>query len=88
MNIKDLEEKLEEIGVDKADYNLGNRPIRPFELGIKKEKERWDVFQAAERGDINIIESFDNEENACKLVLDYLVMRKNRKEKRAQDTGV
>lgn len=88
VNIKQLEEKLEEIGINKADYNLGNRPIRAFELGIKKEEKRWEVFQATERGDVNIIESFDNEENACELVLDYLAMRKKRKERRAQGTEV
>lgn len=41
------------------------------------------MFQAAERGDINIIESFDNEENACKLVLDYISNEKKPKGKKS-----
>lgn len=80
MNIKELKDKLEEIGIDQEDYNLGDRPIRPFELGMKKEGEKWEVFQAPERGEVNIIEGFEDEEDACELVLDYLVMRKERKE--------
>ena len=82
MNIKKLKEELEEIGIDREDYNLGDRPIRPFELGIKYEGKKWEVFQVLERGDVNTIESFDNEGSACELMLDYLEMRKRRKERR------
>ena len=82
MNIKKLKEELEEIGIDREDYNLGDRPIRPFELGIKYEGKKWEVFQVLERGDVNTIESFDNEGSARELMLDYLEMRKRRKERR------
>lgn len=82
MNIKELKDKLEEIGIDREDYNLGDRTVRPFELGMKKEGEKWEVFQVTERGYVNIIENFDNEGDACELVLDYLVMRKRQKERR------
>ena len=43
------------------------------------------MFQTPERGEVNIIESFEDEEDACELVLDYLVMRKERKERWKRD---
>lgn len=46
-----------------------------------KEVNEWKVYQSLEKGKINIIDTFDNENDACELLLKYLVMRKNRKER-------
>lgn len=81
MNIKELKDKLEKLGIDEKDYNLDNRPKGTFQMGIERKGEKWEVFQTTERGGVNIVESFDKEKDACKLVLDYLVMRKKQKER-------
>ena len=81
MNINDLKAKLKILGIEENDYNLGEKPIRELEMGLIKDTNQWQVYQSLERGEINIIDSFENESDACELLLKYLVMRKNRKER-------
>ena len=81
MNKNDLEIKLKNLGIDESDYNLGKKPIRDLEIGLMKEVNEWKVYQSLEKGEINIIDTFDNENDAYELLLKYLVMRKNRKER-------
>ncbi|GGB67789.1 hypothetical protein [Fictibacillus barbaricus] len=81
MNKNDLEIKLKNLGIEENDYNLGEKPIRDLEIGLMKEVNEWKVYQSLEKGEINIIDTFDNESDACELLLKYLVMRKNKKER-------
>lgn len=50
-------------------------------MGLIKDTNQWKVYQSLEKGEINIIETFENESDACELLLKYLMMRKNRKER-------
>ena len=78
MNISELRSELEKIGLDKKKYNLGNRPIRELELGLIKEDNKWIVYQSFEKGGYNIIKTFDNEEEACSLILYFLKLEKKK----------
>lgn len=60
--------------------NLGNKPIQELELGMRHEDDKWIVYKALERGKINDIMSFDNESDACDLILNTLKRYKKRDE--------
>jgi hypothetical protein len=81
MNKNDLKLKLESLGIENNDYNLAEKPFRELEMGLIKDTNQWKVYQSLEKAEINIIETFENESDACELLLKYLVMRKNRKER-------
>lgn len=74
--------KQEKLGIEEYEYNLGDKPIRELEIGIMSESNLWKFYQSLERGKVNIIDTFDNEYDACVLLLKYLVMRKNRKDRK------
>lgn len=61
-------------------YNLGDRPMRHNELGIRLVDGKWQLYQSFERGGYNVIDTFDKESDACELLLYYL-----RSEKRSQE---
>ncbi|OOR17522.1 hypothetical protein [Bacillus cereus] len=86
MNISELKTRLNELGIEEHEYNLGDKSIGELELGILKEEKVWKVYQSLERGGMNIIDTFENENenenDACELILKYLIMRKNRRERR------
>ena len=76
MNIKQLEKELEIIGLDKTKYNLGDRSMRELELGLIQENGIWIVYQAFEKGGYNVVKTFDNEDEACDLMLYFLKLEK------------
>ncbi|MGM0806823.1 MAG: hypothetical protein ACQET8_18920 [Bacillota bacterium] len=78
MDKENLHIKLKTLGIDENEYNLGEKPIREFEIGLMNTSGHWQVYQSLEKRDINIIETFDNEKEACELLLKYLVMRNNK----------
>lgn len=82
MSISELKTRLNELGIEEHEYNLGNKSIGELELGILKEGEIWKVYQSLGRGGMNIIDTFENENDACELILKYLIMRKDRRGKR------
>ncbi|MCD4645797.1 hypothetical protein AR454_25815 [Bacillus mycoides] len=82
MNISELKTRLNELGIEEHEYNLGDKSIGELELGILKEEKVWKVYQSLERGGMNIIDTLENENDACELILKYLIMRKNRRERR------
>ena len=61
-------------------YNLGDKPMRHDELGIRIVDGKWQLYQSFERGGYNIIETFDNESDACESLLYYLRSEKERQE--------
>lgn len=82
MDIFELKQKLDTLGIEESEYNLGDKPLRELEIGILKESNEWKVYQSIEKGEVNIIDTFNNENDACELLLKYLVMRKNRKDRK------
>ena len=78
MNISQLRNELEKMGLDEKKYNLGNRPMRELELGLIREENKWIVYQSFEKGGYNIIKKFDNEEEACNLILYFLKLEKKK----------
>ncbi len=78
MNINQLKSELEKIGLDEKKYNLENRPMRELELGLIREDNKWIVCQSFEKGGYNIIKTFDNEEDACDLILYFLKLEKKK----------
>ncbi|MBE6050758.1 MAG: hypothetical protein E7214_08910 [Clostridium sp.] len=78
MNISQLRSELKKIGLDEEKYNLGNRPMREMELGLIIEDNKWIVYQSFEKGGYNIIKTFDNEEDACNLILYFLKLEKKK----------
>ncbi|PQZ47040.1 hypothetical protein CQZ94_29060 [Bacillus sp. MYb209] len=82
MHISELKTRLNELGIEEYEYNLGDKSLSELELGILKGGGTWKVYQSLERGGMNIIDIFENENDACELILKYLIMRKNRREKR------
>lgn len=73
MRIQDLEKEIQKFGLNPLNYNLGNNQIiRELQLGIRKENNEYVVFQSLEKGRMNIIKKFDNEDDACNLFMEYL----------------
>ncbi|KMQ17001.1 MULTISPECIES: hypothetical protein [Bacillus cereus group] len=77
MNISELKTRLNELGIEEYEYNLGDKSLSELELGILKGEGTWKVYQSLERGGMNIIDIFENENDACELILKYLIMRKD-----------
>lgn len=50
--------------------------MREVELGLIIEDNKLIVYQSFERGGYNIIKTFDNEEEACNLILYFLKLEK------------
>ena len=73
MNRAELEQLIQRLGLSEYQYNLGTRPIRELELCLKHENNKWIVFRALERGGDHIIEEFNNESDACEMILDFLL---------------
>lgn len=82
MKVDELRTELGRLGIEEYDYNLGDKPIGELEIGIICESKIWKVYQSLEKGEVNIIDTFDNEYDACELLFKYLVMRKNRKDRK------
>ena len=61
-------------------YNLGDRPMRHNELGIRLVDGKWQLYQSFERGGYNVIDTFDKESDACEALLYYLRSEKGRQE--------
>ena len=61
-------------------YNLGDRPMRHNELGIRLVDGKWQLYRSFERGGYNVIDTFDKESDACELLLYYLRSEKGRQE--------
>lgn len=78
MNISQLEKEIEKLGLDKNKYNLGNKPMRELELGLMRENSMWLVYQSFEKGGYNVIKTFDNEYEACDLILYFLKLEKKK----------
>ncbi|SMC29140.1 hypothetical protein SAMN02745134_03789 [Clostridium acidisoli DSM 12555] len=78
MNINELENKIHKLGLDTYKYNLGNMPMRELELGLIRENNKWIVYQSYEKGGYNIIKTFDNEDEACDLILYFLKLEKKK----------
>lgn len=78
MNINELEKAIEQFGLNKYKYNLGNMPMRELELGLLRENNKWIVYQSFEKGGYNIIKTFDNEDEACNLILYFLKVEKKK----------
>jgi len=78
MNISELKKELKKMGLDHYKYNLGDMPMRELELGLLRENNRWIVYQSFERGGYNTIKEFDNEDEACDLILYFLKIEKKK----------
>ncbi|MBB6716537.1 hypothetical protein H7E68_17735 [Clostridium gasigenes] len=76
MNINELEKEIEKLGLDNNKYNLGNKPMRELELGLITQSNKWVVYQSFEKGGCNVIKTFDNEDEACDLILYFLKLEK------------
>ncbi len=62
-------------------YNLGDRPMRHDELGIRLVDGKWELYRSFERGGYNVIDTFDKESDACEALLYYLRSEKRRQER-------
>jgi len=62
-------------------YNLGDRPMRHNELGIRLVDGKWQLYRSFERGGYNVIDTFDKESDACEALLYYLRSEKRRQER-------
>lgn len=78
MNISQLEKEVEKLGLDKNKYNLGDKPMRELELGLMRGDNKWIVYQSFEKGGYNVIKTFDNEDEACNLILYFLKLEKKK----------
>lgn len=78
MNISQLEKEVEKLGLDKNKYNLGDKPMRELELGLMRDDNKWIVYQSFEKGGYNVIKAFDNEDEACNLILYFLKLEKKK----------
>ena len=78
MNLKELEEQIEILGLSKYKYNLGNKPMSELELGLLRKNNKWQVYQSFEKGGYNIIRTFNNESDACNLILSFLKLDKKK----------
>jgi hypothetical protein len=78
MNINELKNEIHKLGLDKYKYNLGNMPMRELELGLIRENNKWTVYQSYEKGGYNTIKIFDNEDEACDLILYFLKLEKKK----------
>lgn len=78
MNISQLEKEVEKLGLDKNKYNLGDKPMRELELGLMRDDNKWIVYQSFEKGGYNVIKTFDNEDEACNLILYFLNLEKKK----------
>ena len=78
MNISQLEKEVEKLGLDKNKYNLGDNPMRELELGLMRDDNKWIVYQSFEKGGYNVIKTFDNEDEACNLILYFLKLEKKK----------
>ncbi|MED1560188.1 hypothetical protein [Bacillus paramycoides] len=76
MHISELKTRLNELGIEEYEYNLGDKPLSELELGILKGGGTWKVYQSLERGGMNIIDIFENENDACELIVNYSPLSK------------
>lgn len=76
MNINDLKNRIRREGLTVCKYNVDFKPMRHDEIGLLRTNEIWEVYQSQERGGFHIIESFDNEEDACEMIYKFLVIEK------------
>ena len=67
MNISELENKIEKLGLGK--YNPGNMPMRELELSLMGENNKWVLYQSFEKRGYNVIKTFDKKDEACDLIL-------------------
>lgn len=75
MLIQDLEKIIKEENLKGA--NICNTSLRPDEVVIAKEGDKWKVYNTDERaGLIGIVSYFDSEAEACEDFINKLRMRK------------
>lgn len=71
MNIGELYTTLKRMGVPEAWYSLDGS-LLPDRTILYRNHNIWDVFYFDERGGINNINHFSNEEDACIYILNLL----------------
>lgn len=71
MNIEELQERLDSLGVNPARYDLGGGlPLRSEGLVLARDGAGW-LVKHFERGSWYVLESSTNEEDACEAFLRY-----------------
>lgn len=83
MNIRELEEWMKSECFNETSYSIGGKPA-PFEGFVLNPKGDFFEWYYTERGIIEIIETFDNEEKACLFAFEQM---KNDKTARSHLVG-
>ncbi len=81
MNIKELRQRIKQEGLTICRHNIDFNPMQDDELGLLFSEGKWQVYQSYERGGYHIVESFDNEEDACNMIYNYLSIEKKGKDR-------
>lgn len=71
MNISDLIEKLDKLGVPKRYYSI-NGNLSSDTYILNEVYGKWEYFYFDERGNRNNVKIFDNENDACQHLLKVL----------------
>lgn len=80
MNRAELEEAISSKGLENLAYNLGDKPMRELEIGIKERDGKYQLYSSFERGGYHVIEEYEDVSDAYKELLYYLEMEKKRNE--------
>jgi hypothetical protein len=75
MNKKSLKKSLDNLKVNPAFYSLEGE-LLPDRLILNKNYIIWEVFYFDERGNINNLKKFTEEEEACLYIYDYFKKHK------------
>lgn len=76
MNIKDLKEKLEELGIKASYYSLYG-DLKSDSIILYHNYSKWKVFYLDDRGGRHPMGIFDNEEDACRFIYTEFADTKN-----------
>lgn len=71
MNKIELKNKLDKLNVDPLFYTLDGENI-PDRVILMNNYKIWQVFYLSERGDIDNMKTYSNEEDACQYMYEYL----------------
>ncbi|MDR2002374.1 MAG: hypothetical protein LBQ74_05025 [Prevotella sp.] len=72
MRVKELEQKIEELGIDDLHYSLYGE-LKSDSIILYQNYNKWEIFYMDERGSRKQLGVFDEEEQACNFLYELLV---------------
>lgn len=80
MTKEELEREISKKELEGLLYNLGDKPMKELEIGIKEKDGKYQLYSSLEKGGYHVIEEYENVSDAYKELLYFLEMEKKRNE--------